>query len=133
MPSTILLPRRGLSAARMPKCDGDADRMKTERRRSGRVEFKHGVTTQMMAIDGTWRRACKLEDVSTTGARLSVQGSIAGLELKEFFLLLSSTGTAYRRCQLQWLKGNEVGLTFLAAPAAKKKGLRKPLQADPGA
>ena len=41
----------------------------------------------MMAIDGTWRRPCTLEDVSETGARLTVDGSIEGLPLKEFFLL----------------------------------------------
>jgi hypothetical protein len=36
-------------------------------------------------------------DVSQTGARLLIEGSLEGLDLKEFFLLLSSTGLAYRR------------------------------------
>jgi hypothetical protein len=40
-----------------------------------------------------------------SGARLSVEGSGEGLLLKEFFLLLSSTGLAYRRCQLAWVNG----------------------------
>jgi hypothetical protein len=39
-------------------------------------------------------------DVSQTGARLLIEGSLEGLDLKEFFLLLSSTGLAYRRCEL---------------------------------
>jgi len=29
-----------------------------------------------------------------------------GLALKEFFLLLSSTGLAYRRCRLDWVNGD---------------------------
>jgi len=57
-----------------------------------------------MAIDGTWRRNCVMDDVSQTGARLTVDSSIAGLNLKEFFLLLSSTGLAYHRCSLAWVK-----------------------------
>ena len=59
----------------------------------------------MMAIDGTWRRPCTMEDVSETGARLTVEGSIEGLALKEFFLLLSTMGKAYRRCQLASVNG----------------------------
>jgi len=37
-----------------------------------------------MAIDGTWRRACTIKDISDTGAKLSVESSIDGLPLKEF-------------------------------------------------
>jgi hypothetical protein len=46
-----------------------------------------------MAIDGTWRRDCQLNAISDNDAALTVEGSIQGLNLKEFFLLLSSTGT----------------------------------------
>jgi hypothetical protein len=46
----------------------------------------------MMAIDGTWRRSCSLKEVSETSATLQVDGSIEGLALKEFFLLLSTVG-----------------------------------------
>lgn len=66
-----------------------------------------------MAIDGTWRRGCTLKDVSDTGARLMVDTSIEGLSLKEFFLLLSSTGLAYRRCELAWVNGEQLGVNFL--------------------
>lgn len=45
-----------------------------------------------MAIDGTWRRSSVLKDVSESGAKLKIEGSVEGLHLKEFFLLLSSTG-----------------------------------------
>jgi hypothetical protein len=32
-----------------------------------------------------------------------------GLHLKEFVLLLSSTGLAYRRCELAWVNGDQIG------------------------
>ena len=66
-------------------------------RKSERVDFDKGIHVYIMGIDGTWRRDCLMIDVSQTGARLSVEGSLEGLDLKEFFLLLSSTGLAYRR------------------------------------
>jgi hypothetical protein len=74
-----------------------------------------------MGIDGTWRRNCLMIDVSQTGARLWVEGSIEGLDLKEFFLLLSSTGLAFRRCRLVRVSGDQLGIEFLARDKAKKK------------
>jgi hypothetical protein len=94
--------------------------MAMEQRKSRRVIFERGFAAHMMAIDGTWRRACKLEDVSDTGAKLTIEGSVEGLQLREFFLLLSSTGLAYRRCELAWVNGDKVGVYFLK-PGAKKK------------
>ena len=67
----------------------------------------------MMGIDGTWRRDCTMEDVSETGAKLTIEGSVEGLHLKEFFLLLSSTGLAYRRCELVRVNGAEIDVEFL--------------------
>jgi hypothetical protein len=61
-----------------------------------------------------------MEDISETGAKLSVEGAVEGLHLKEFFLLLSSTGLAYRRCELAWVNGDQIGVNFLK-PAEKKK------------
>ena len=75
----------------------------------------------MMGIDGTWRRDCIMEDVSETGAKLTVEGSVEGLHLKEFFLLLSSTGLAYRRCELAWVNGDQIGVNFLKPGDKKKK------------
>ncbi len=93
-------------------------------RKSDRVQFERGVPVFMMAIDGTWRRDCKLMDVSQTGARLLVEGSLQGLDLKEFFLLLSSTGLAFRRCQLVRLDGDQLGVEFLARET-RAKGKRR--------
>jgi len=92
-----------------------------ENRKANRVVFERGFAANMMAIDGTWRRPCTMQDVSETGARLTVDGSIEGLQLKEFFLLLSTMGKAYRRCQLAWVNGNEVGVFFLKPGDKKKK------------
>ena len=75
----------------------------------------------MMAIDGTWRRPCLIEDVSELGAKLTIEGSVEGLNLKEFFLLLSSTGLAYRRCELSWINGDQIGVSFLRLDKKKKR------------
>ena len=90
-----------------------------EQRKSRRVVFERGYDAQLMAIDGTWRRACQVKDISDTGAKLSVETSIDGLPLKEFFLVLSSTGTAFRRCQLAWVNGDNLGVFFIKAGAKK--------------
>ena len=103
--------------------------MPSERRKGERVTFEHGIPAHMMGIDGTWRRDCTMEDVSETGAKLAVSGSVEGLHLKEFFLLLSSTGLAYRRCELSWVNGNQIGVTFLK-PGDKKKRLGRRASAE---
>jgi hypothetical protein len=86
-----------------------------------RVTFSRGYDVCIMAIDGTWRRDCKLNAISDTDAVLTVEGSIQGLNLKEFFLLLSSTGLAYRRCELAWVNGDQIGVNFLKQGDKKKK------------
>ena len=65
-----------------------------------------------------------MEDVSETGAKLTIDDSVQGLNLKEFFLVLSSTGLAYRRCELAWVNGEQIGAGFLK-PEAKKKPSRR--------
>ena len=95
-----------------------------ERRDGKRVTFEHPVQAQLMAIDGTWRRECSIEDVSDEGAKLSVGSSIEGLQLSEFFLVLSSTGLAYRRCRLAWVNGDQIGVTFLRHRGKKSGGRR---------
>lgn len=94
--------------------------MKTDRRIEHRVTFERGFEALMMGIDGTWRRACTMEDVCETGAKLTVEGSVEGLQLKEFFLLLSSTGLAYRRCELAWVNGGQIGVNFIKRIEKKK-------------
>ena len=90
-----------------------------------RVTFSRGYDVCLMAIDGTWRRDCQLNAISDTDATLTVEGSIQGLNLKEFFLLLSSTGLAYRRCELAWVNGNQIGVNFLKPGDKKRKAARR--------
>jgi hypothetical protein len=45
--------------------------------------------------------------------------------LKEFFLLLSSTGLAYRRCELAWVNGDQIGVNFLKQGDKKKKAAKR--------
>lgn len=91
-----------------------------------RVSFEHPFSAHMMAIDGTWRRACLVRDVSDSGATLLVDDPIQGLALNEFFLLLSSTGLAYRRCQLDSVNGAEITVNFLRYKDKQKKTARNP-------
>lgn len=92
-----------------------------------RVTFGRGYNVWIMAIDGTWRRNCVLKAVSAIDAELTLEGSIEGLNLKEFFLLLSSTGLAYRRCELLRVNGSEIDVRFLKAKnkTAKSAGSSK--------
>ena len=78
-----------------------------------RVTFSRGYGVCIMGIDGTWRRDCLLNAISDNDAILTVEGSIQGLNLEEFFLLLSSTGLAYRRCELVRVNGTEIDVAFL--------------------
>ncbi|MDE2377217.1 PilZ domain-containing protein [Bradyrhizobium sp.] len=89
-----------------------------------RVAFETPVSARIMAIDGTWQRACKIHDVSETGAKLVIDGSINDLGQREFFLVLSSTGLAYRHCELAWVNGEFVGVQFLNRGRAEKRARR---------
>jgi hypothetical protein len=86
--------------------------MKGESRGALRVKFEHAHPVNLMGVDGTWRRSCVLLDVSQSGAKLEIEGSPEVLRAREFFLLLSSTGLAFRRCELVWVDGTQVGVKF---------------------
>lgn len=100
------------------------------KRKADRVRFEFGYPARIVAIDGTWFRDCLIEDISPTGARISLSDSIDGLNLAEFFLALSRTGAAHRRCRMVWLKGETVGLSFTLTTAAagqkNKRAARRP-------
>ncbi len=89
--------------------------MGAQKSRAWRVRFDFGYPARLMAIDGTWARDCQLEDISKTGAKASIAGSVEGLNLSEFFLVLSRTGNAHRRCRMVWLNGETIGFKFDAS------------------
>ena len=95
--------------------------MTEETKGTERVTFSRGYGVCIMGIDGTWRRDCLLNAISDTDAILTVDGSIQGLNLKEFFLLLSSTGLAYRRCELVRVNGTEMDIHILKGKPSKKR------------
>jgi hypothetical protein len=97
-------------------------------RKADRVHFQHEHSVTLMAVDGTWRRTCILKDVSESGARLEVDGSSDVLTSREFFLVLSSTGLAFRRCELVWINGSTVGVHFVRN--SEKKKASRPLMPD---
>jgi len=94
--------------------------MKFDGRKAGRVRMDHRQPVNLMGSDGTWRRSCVLLDVSQTGAKLEVEGTLDVLQAKEFFMLLSSTGLAYRRCELVWIDGTTAGIHFVTADGKKR-------------
>jgi hypothetical protein len=43
-----------------------------ERRKDDSVVFERGFDAHIMAIDGTWRRACIMTEASESGAKLTI-------------------------------------------------------------
>jgi PilZ domain len=95
--------------------------MKGEHRRASRVRFDHRHPVNLMGVDGTWRRKCFLLDASESGAKLEIEGSADVLQSREFFLVLSSTGLAFRRCEMVWVDGSQVGVKFIENEKGKKQ------------
>ena len=94
--------------------------MRGENRKALRVQIEHSHPVNLMGVDGTWRRSCVILDISDTGAKLEVEGPVNVLQAREFFLLLSSTGLAFRRCELVWTDGAQVGVRFVEKAPDKK-------------
>jgi hypothetical protein len=95
--------------------------MRFEGRKALRVRMDHRHPVHLMGVDGTWKRNCVLLDVSETGAKIEVEGTLDVLQAKEFFLLLSSTGLAFRRCELVWIDGTMAGVHFVTAATKRAK------------
>ncbi|MCK1405105.1 PilZ domain-containing protein [Bradyrhizobium sp. 76] len=85
-----------------------------------RVVFELPIEARLMAIDGTWQRVCKIYDVSEMSAKLVIDGVLTDIGQREFFLVLSATGLAYRHCELAWVNGEFVGVQFLNRGRAKR-------------
>lgn len=94
--------------------------MRGENRRASRVRFDHRHHVTLMGVDGTWRRSCLLLDASESGAKLEIEEPADVLQSKEFFLVLSSTGLAFRRCEMIWVDGSQVGVKFIEHDKSKR-------------
>lgn len=98
-----------------------------DRRRNGRVEFSNGRDAKVVGIDGTWSHDCVIYDISDGGARLTVNGLTDGLKSEQFFLVFLTTGRSFRRCELAWINGPELGVRFLKGhPKRKTRAPAKP-------
>ena len=94
--------------------------MRWNNRKTSRVQFEHKHHVNLTGVDGTWRRTCILLDASESGAKLEVEGSTDALKTQEFFLVLSATGMAFRRCELVWVNGPNVGVRFITEKTKEK-------------
>ena len=88
---------------------------------SDQVVFESGIKARIMGIDGTWWRECYIEVISQSGAKITVEGSVENLKLNEFFLMLSTVGNAHRKCELVYVKGDEIGVRFLQKSEGKRR------------
>ena len=97
--------------------------MSTERRIAPgrRVQFERAREASIIGLDGTWKTQCEVYDVSDGGARLVVCGPMNGQQLQEFFLVFPGNGLTYRRCELRWCKGDNIGVKFIKTNSKKKR------------
>jgi PilZ domain len=76
---------------------------------------------------------CTVRDLSATGARVRVEGSISAPDT--FELIIDIDGFE-ANCQVVWRKANEIGVRFLGAPrmmAPKRTQAINPMQPTPKA
>lgn len=86
-----------------------------------RVEFQHALTANIMGIDGTWKAECDVSDVSDTGARIVIGNQMKAQQLQEFFLIFPGNGLVFRRCEMRWVKGDNIGVHFIKEGSKKKR------------
>jgi hypothetical protein len=95
--------------------------MRNERRIANRVNFARGISVRIMAIDGAWQRDCEMLDVSHTGVLLRFMEDETAPQSKEFLLVLSTVGSAHRRCETVWAKDDKLGAAFIDSDGERKK------------
>ena len=88
---------------------------------SGRLDLRGPGQSEQFELEEPESRPVRVRVNRQTDAVLSLEGSIQGLNLKEFFLLLSSTGLAYRRCELVRVNGSQMDIQFIKGKSKKRK------------
>ena len=102
--------------------------MAAEKRQVKRVVFARGIPLRIIALDGTSYQEVMLLDISDEGARLSVDRALVPSMTKEFFLVLTSSASAYRRCVVIWINGTHVGCGFKGRRRAQTSLRARPLR-----
>ena len=100
-----------------------------ELRKAKRVVFERGFAANMMAIDGTWRRSCVMEDASDGGAKLTVEGPLEGLQLSVSAAFLNWACLSPLRISMG--HGDQFGVTFLRRTDVKRNAETKPKSETP--
>ena len=108
-----------LEVVQVPVADVDRARAFYEDQAGFAVDHDTQISDEVRVVQLTPPgSACSI--VIGTGMAQMKPGSIEGLQLTEFFLVLSSTGLAYRHCRLAWVNGDQVGVSFLGRKKAKR-------------
>ncbi len=94
-------------------------------RKSTRVSFERSLKSYIVGIDGSWRVACLMSDISQTGARLTITDPSIAVTHKEFFLAISTSGAVHRRCEVIRRDGDQLGVRFVEAPPFAKNAARR--------
>jgi hypothetical protein len=81
--------------------------MAKDKRKSVRRPMRY---TAWVALAADQLHNCVLSDVSDTGARIDIEDSKAIPD--DFVLLLSSNGSARRKCQVVWRQPRQIGVKF---------------------
>jgi hypothetical protein len=66
--------------------------------------------TAWLALAADELAGCELSDISDTGARIDVEDTSKIPD--RFFLFLSATGAARRKCSVIWRKPHQLGVKF---------------------
>jgi hypothetical protein len=93
-----------------------ADKRKTER-----VAFQPGLGVGIVALDGTWSSDCTMLDASEGGVLLQLDKPPDPSTVGEFFLSLTKTGKAFRRCELSWISDGRIGARFVTQDKKSRK------------
>ena len=84
--------------------------MREETPDAQRVKFERPIPVQIMAIDGTWRRACELKSVSDFDATLIVEGSVQGLAARILRRVQEmAVGSRFRGAAYQYRRRKKLG------------------------
>lgn len=71
--------------------------------------------------------SCTVRDISSTGARVRVEGSVSAPDTFDLVIHIDGLEAS---CEVVWRNGSEIGVRFLAAPrivAAKRQQVINPL------
>jgi len=78
-----------------------------------RIDRRQDLTWrgQILGLDGVTFGDCKLFNVSSSGAKLTLRGETQVPD--EFVLLLAQDGSVQRQCKVKWRTDTDIGVQFV--------------------